>query len=42
MENGVIEILCDGDFPGIDLARKYFTLEDMEKLVAIRAEKGLV
>ncbi|MDD4600756.1 MAG: hypothetical protein PHQ46_06830 [Negativicutes bacterium] len=36
MQNGVIEILCNGDFPGVDIGRKYFTLADLEYLAEQR------
>ncbi len=32
MDSTVIEVICNGDFPGRDIARKYLTLEDMEYL----------
>ena len=32
MDSTVIEVLCNGDFPGRDIARKYLTLEDLEWL----------
>lgn len=35
--NRTIEVLCDGDFSGRDLARKQFTIVDLEKLAIKKA-----
>lgn len=32
MNSEAIRIVCDGDFPGRDIARKYLTIEDLEWL----------
>lgn len=32
--DGIIEILCNADFPHIDMLRRSFTLEDMELLAS--------
>ena len=32
MDSTVIEVICNGDFPGRDIARKYLTIEDLEWL----------
>lgn len=32
MYDSLVGILCDGDFPGRNTARKFFTVEDMEFL----------
>lgn len=40
MQSKVINILCNGDFPGRNIARKYLTLEDLEKLYSLQKEKA--
>ncbi|MPM34908.1 hypothetical protein SDC9_81498 [bioreactor metagenome] len=39
MYDSVVGIICDGDFPGRDIGRKYLTIEDLE-ILAKQKEKA--
>lgn len=41
MQDNVIEVLCNGDFTGRDICRKYFSTTDLEYL-AQEIEKAAV
>ena len=42
MQSEVISILCNGDFPGRNIARKYLTIKDLEKLYSLQNEEAAV